>query len=99
MIQLENTAFHITSKIDNLTETFTDLESQMHKQEQRHYEYVTLNESRIAEINQLIDKTSQSIQEIKERIRKRDLCIKILCVGLLLAGIGLLALTCHVLNV
>ena len=96
MIQLDKS---ITSNIDNVKETVTDLERQIYKQEQRHYEYVTLNESRIAEINQLIDETSQSIQELKERMRKRELCIKILCVGLLFAGIGLLALTCHVLNV
>lgn len=96
MIQLDKS---ITSNIDNVKETVADLERQIHKQEQRHYEYVTLSESRIAEINKLIDETSQSIQELKERIRKCELCIKILCVGLLFAGIGLLALTCHVLNV
>lgn len=93
-----DTVSAITSNIDNLTETATNLEKQIHKQAERHDEYVTLNESHITEINKQIDKTSDSIQELKESIRKSDLCIKILCVGLLFAGIGLLALTCHILT-
>ena len=97
-IEYKSTASVITSNIDNLTATTTDLKNQMDKHAQLHDEYVTLNESHIAEINKLIDKTSESIQELKERIRKDELCIKILCVGLFLAGIGLLALTCHVLT-
>lgn len=97
-IEYKSTASVITSNIDNLTETITDLDKQIDKQAQRHDEYVTLNESHIAEINKLIDKTSESIQELKERVRTNELCIKILCVGLFLAGIGLLALTCHVLT-
>lgn len=97
-IEYKNTASEITSNIDNLTATTTDLENQIDKQAQRHDEYVTLNESHITEINKLIDKTSESIQELKERIRKSDVCIKILCISLFLAGMGLLALTCHVLT-
>lgn len=100
MAQLEykSTASVITSDIDNLKETTTNLEEQMHKQTQRHYEHVGLTESCIAEINKQIDKTSESIQDLEERIRKCNLCIKILCIGLFLAGIGLLALTCHILT-
>ena len=95
----KSTASEITSNIDNLKATTTDLEKQIDKQAQRHDEYVTVNESHIDEINKQIDKTSESIQELKERIRKDELCIKILCVGLFLAGIGLLARTCHVLTI
>ena len=97
-LQYKIIAPDVSSDIDTLTETANELENQLHKQAERHDEYVTLNESHIDEINQQIDKTSESIQELKESIRKSDLCIKILCVGLLFAGIGLLALTCHILT-
>lgn len=98
MLKYTIIAPEISSNVDKLTSTTNLLSEEIHKQEQRHYEYVNSNELHIAEIEQQLEKTSESIQELREEVRKNNICIKILCVGLLLAGISLLALIYHVLQ-
>lgn len=89
----------IDNNIDNVKKDVTDLETRIHKQEKKHYNYVQSNNTYVSEIEQQLRTEEEFTRKLEEGITRNSICIKILCAGLLSAGIAILALIYHILTI
>ena len=89
----------ICSSVENVTDGFTDLEKQIHKQEEIHYAYVESNETHVSEIEQQLTEQQKTLKTLEESIERNSICIKILIAGLFCTGVAILALIYHVITI
>ena len=91
---IKSTTSDIVNEAERLKDEIENLKKELHRQTDRHYDYVESNENTISEIQQNISKLEE---DTAAKLHKLNICVLILSIGLLCAGVALFALIYHLL--